>query len=256
MRDLILQGGRLVLGDPHHAALRDRMAFAGFVMWYTVPPVSRLALSRTCPACRSRVSAARVVCGSQPVAAIMSSSVAPCFRCIRAMSCACFDPLRGSPALVAPSFLAERSASVALGFLSRLVFHGDGRRAGLRDLEPERLLLLVGTPGGLIALDPYLLQEAEAEELRDRGLGGTPLQRLGQRGEPILTLRCRGEDDQLGVGQLHGASFRGSDGSCRHCPEPAMAKGQRADRVMERRLSHPEPQVFGLPCRLFETAGL
>src|SRR5215204_6111951 len=114
MRDLVLQGGRLALGGPHHAALRDRMALAGFAMWYTVPPVSRLALSRMWPAWRSRVSAARVVCGSQPVAATMSSSVAPFLRRIRAMICPCFDPLRGSLALFAMSFLAERSASFIL----------------------------------------------------------------------------------------------------------------------------------------------
>src|SRR5829696_8545859 len=90
--------------------------------------------------------------------------------------------LRSAPRLtgaLCALLLSRTLRLIGLAFLSPLVLHGDGRRAGLRDLEPERLLLRVGTPGGLIALDPYLLQEAEVEELRDRGLDGAPLQRLG-----------------------------------------------------------------------------
>jgi hypothetical protein len=47
------------------------------------------------------------------------------------------------------------------------------------------------------------------------------------------------------------ARVSGSDGSCRHCPEPAMAKGQRA--TASRDVGHliESRRLFGLPVLLF-----
>ena len=47
------------------------------------------------PRLRSPVSAARVVCGSQPVALMRASSVAPPFALSISATSACFDPARG-----------------------------------------------------------------------------------------------------------------------------------------------------------------
>src|SRR4051812_42092899 len=77
VRDLARESRSSRIRGLHQAALRDRTARAGLAMRYTAP-VSPLVLSRTWPAWRSRVRAARVVWGSQPVAAIRSARVAPC----------------------------------------------------------------------------------------------------------------------------------------------------------------------------------
>ena len=80
------------------------------------------------PRLRSPVSTARVVCGSQPVALMRASSVAPRFAPSISVTIACFDPARGevtfndggvesSPCLWDgerdPLFLSERDACVA-----------------------------------------------------------------------------------------------------------------------------------------------
>jgi hypothetical protein len=76
-----------------------------------------------------------VVWGSQPVAPTMSSTVAPVTRSIRAMICARFDPLRGSPAVDAIC-LADLPA---LRFRGGLIF----ALALVLDVNRRRRLTLV-----------------------------------------------------------------------------------------------------------------
>src|SRR5215207_10027054 len=113
--------------------------------------------------------------------------------------------LAGSVLLrLAPGLWLRRS----LFFAPALVGEPECGGTGLGELEPERLLLLVGAPGRRAALDRHLLHEPEPEELRHRGPGGARLQALGQDREPVLALRGRGQDDQLGVAELGSVRLR------------------------------------------------
>ena len=84
------------------------------------------------------------------------------------MTCACFEPVRGSP-LPFGCFLAE------------------GLDCGAASSSPP-------ASSTWMAAEP-----AEREELRHRGLRCSSLQLLGQGGEAVIALSGRGEDDQLGV---------------------------------------------------------
>src|SRR5215210_6044555 len=125
--------------------------------------------------------------------------------------------LRSGPGLARSRGLFGRlllRLASALGFGCRFVLaqtlirYSDRGGARLRDLESERLVLLVVPPGQLIALDPHLLQEPEPEELRDRCLSGARLQALRQSGKAVLPLRGRRQDDELGVVELRGGRLR------------------------------------------------
>src|SRR5271154_5643152 len=59
------------------------------------------------PRLRSPVSAARVVCGSQPVALTSASIVAPPFALSISVTSACFDPARGTVAFGGGGFDGE-----------------------------------------------------------------------------------------------------------------------------------------------------
>ena len=61
------------------------------------------------PRLRSPVRAARVVCGSQPVALMSASSVAPPFALSISVTSACFDPARGEA-------VESRCGAVTLGW--------------------------------------------------------------------------------------------------------------------------------------------
>ena len=77
------------------------------------------------PRLRSPVSAARVVCGSHPVALTSASSVAPPFALSISVTSACFDPARGEATFSADGADAELFAP------STLLCEGE-RRAVLR----------------------------------------------------------------------------------------------------------------------------
>ena len=59
------------------------------------------------PRLRSPVSAARVVCGSQPVASTSASSVAPACALSISVTSACFDPARGEVTFSGGGVVAE-----------------------------------------------------------------------------------------------------------------------------------------------------
>ena len=66
------------------------------------------------PRLRSPVSAARVVCGSQPVALIRAPSVAPPFAPSISVIKACFDPTRGEVTFSGGGVGAELSEPLPL----------------------------------------------------------------------------------------------------------------------------------------------
>src|SRR5215207_10144837 len=85
--------------------------------------------------------------------------------------------LAGSVLLrLAPGLRLRRS----LFFAPALVGEPDRSGTGLGELEPERLLLLVGAPGRRAALDRHLLHEPKPEELRHRRLGVAPFSVSGR----------------------------------------------------------------------------
>src|SRR5688572_22269946 len=131
-------------------------------MRYTLRPPSPLSRFSAYPRWRSPVRAARVVCGSQPVACTRSSRAVPPSR-------PSMDTMAGRTRLHAAWHgLGGR------GLDRRSVIELDTKdlEARLGQLEPDRLPLLVLPPRRSRGRDGDLLDEGVGHELRDDGFDG------------------------------------------------------------------------------------
>ena len=147
MRDLVLKGSGLGVGacitPPCGSGPRGPGGDA-------VGRLAGLALvfSSTWPAWRSRVRAARVVWGSQPVAATRSARVAPSFRCSRPRTRACFVPAR-DPLLARRAGVRRRGGGRCRSLAARA-----SRACGARSLRARLDLCVCHLPPGSAQLAP------------------------------------------------------------------------------------------------------
>ena len=157
---------------------RSPPSAAGPAIRYTESPPSIRSRTTAYPRLRSPVSAARVVCGSHPVASVKFGMVAPSDRCSRSMTRASLLPARGarvlacSPMTTGPGALVP--SRLGCGFAARFpscdrlfrsVVDGDGFQPGRGQFERVALASFVSAPDGHSRLSSNLSDQAELDKL-------------------------------------------------------------------------------------------